>query len=202
MKKVLQKMIKLALDMPNLLRKPIPILKAGQTFSISLTQQQCACILANAFFCTFPGRWGADSPSELPYINFNGILNDGGGRKSRVKIEKLVCMLHYFNRVLTKSNLRLEGNWFCITRIGYFHAYLAVSVPEGVVTFSRLTLDADDTPSFESSTAAFNKVLLLQDGTIEDCTGALQVDPISLTPGWYRKQSFDHFFICKAWFRQ
>ena len=49
------------------------------------------------------------------------------------------------------------------------------SVPEGVVTFSRLTLDADDTPSFESSTATFNKVLLLQDGTIEDCTGALQV---------------------------
>lgn len=151
MKKLLQKMIKLALDAPNLLRKPIPILKAGQTFSVSLTQEQCACILANAFFCTFPDRWGAESPSEMPYINFNGILNDSGSRRSRVKMEKLVCLFHYFNRVCTK-------------------------MPEGVVTFSRLTLDADDTPSFESSTSTFNKVLLLKDGTIEDCTGALQLD--------------------------
>lgn len=104
MRQLLQKMIKLALDMPNKLRKPIPVLKAGQTFSVSLTQEQCACVLANAFFCTFPGRLCAENSHGMPFINFNGILNDSGHPKSRVKVEKLVCLFHYFNRVLTKSN--------------------------------------------------------------------------------------------------
>ena len=68
---LLPKMIKLALDLPNKICQPIPILKQGVSHSISLSQEQCACILANAFFCTFPNRNYNTNPAELPFINFS-----------------------------------------------------------------------------------------------------------------------------------
>lgn len=33
--------------------QPIPLLKTGTTHSITMSQKQTACLLANAFFCTF-----------------------------------------------------------------------------------------------------------------------------------------------------
>ena len=83
--------------MPKKICKPIPILKTGEltrdsrnknnlnlafliqknftkgkSHTISLTQEQCASILANAFFCTFPDRHGKHNPEAMPFINFNG----------------------------------------------------------------------------------------------------------------------------------
>jgi hypothetical protein len=51
---------KLALQLPELVTKPLPYLEEGQ--SISLSQIQVASIMANAFFCTFPPC--------LKYFNF------------------------------------------------------------------------------------------------------------------------------------
>lgn len=34
----------------------MPLLKAGMNHSITMSQEQVACLLANAFFCTFPRR--------------------------------------------------------------------------------------------------------------------------------------------------
>jgi len=72
---LLPKIIKLALQLPKLITKPIPLLKQTHNHSISLSQMQIACLLANAFLCTFPHRNVSNSKSEYseyPYINFNG----------------------------------------------------------------------------------------------------------------------------------
>ncbi|EPY78174.1 poly(ADP-ribose) glycohydrolase [Camelus ferus] len=53
--------------------KPIPLLKQKMNHSITMSQEQIASLLANAFFCTFPRR-NAKMKSEYssyPDINFN-----------------------------------------------------------------------------------------------------------------------------------
>lgn len=50
LKETIPSMIKLALELPNKIGKAIPILRAGMNHSITLSQEQCACLLANAFF--------------------------------------------------------------------------------------------------------------------------------------------------------
>ncbi|KAG0203754.1 hypothetical protein BGX28_004070 [Mortierella sp. GBA30] len=46
----------LALRLPDLIKKPIPHLKIQKDSAITLSQEQIACLLANAFFNTFPCR--------------------------------------------------------------------------------------------------------------------------------------------------
>jgi azurin len=41
------------------------VLKKGKTKSITLSQQQIACLLANAFFCTYPRRNAKGRNSEF-----------------------------------------------------------------------------------------------------------------------------------------
>jgi len=72
---LLPKIIKLALQLPTLITNPIPLLKQNNNHSISFSQIQIACLLANAFLCTFPHRndmnWQSEY-SSYPLINFNG----------------------------------------------------------------------------------------------------------------------------------
>ena len=52
--KLIMTIISLALKLPELMKnKKLALLKQGINKSISLTQIQCASLLANAFFCTF-----------------------------------------------------------------------------------------------------------------------------------------------------
>ncbi len=50
-----------------------------------------------------------------------------------------------------------------------------MKVPEGIITFKRLSLADHEIPEFKKSQNKFRKVLIRLDGTIEDCTGATQV---------------------------
>lgn len=118
-------MVKLALDLPNKIRCPIPILKRSKNnvcvlkkiqiyfflelglfiltdspHSITMSQEQCACILANCFFSTWPERGDHENGKELPFINFNRWMGQ--------EVEKLKCILHYFQRVTSKSKLKLN----------------------------------------------------------------------------------------------
>eukprot|EP00795_Rhopilema_esculentum_P013150 gene13150-3943_t len=71
--RIIPEMAVLALKMPSLCTQPPPLLKRQKYQSITLSQQQAACLLANAFFCTFPRR-NAHKNSEystFPDINFN-----------------------------------------------------------------------------------------------------------------------------------
>ncbi|KAF9586211.1 hypothetical protein BGW38_008524 [Lunasporangiospora selenospora] len=69
---ILPRMQKLALRIPELIKKPIPFLNQQQDAALTLSQEQIACLLANAFFCTFPCR------NTLPYDG-----EPGSARKRR-----------------------------------------------------------------------------------------------------------------------
>jgi poly(ADP-ribose) glycohydrolase len=71
LKELIPKIARLAINLPKKIYKPIPIIKQGRSHAVSMTQEQCASILANAFFCTFPLRFYKENSELLPYINFN-----------------------------------------------------------------------------------------------------------------------------------
>jgi len=155
---LLPKIINLALQLPTLVTKPIPLLKQTHNHSISLSQMQIACLLANAFLCTFPHRNVSNSKSEYseyPYINFNGLFQlMVNSSADHYLYEKLKCIICYFKKV-TSAN----------------------SVLNGIVTYSRKRLPSGDLPYWLQSTKQLTNLYITSDGTIEDDgDGMLQVD--------------------------
>ncbi|KAL0880605.1 hypothetical protein ABMA27_001835 [Loxostege sticticalis] len=149
----LPEIVKLTLALPRLVQAPIPLLKQHKNRSVSLSQQQIASLLANAFFCTFPRRNTTKKTSEYssyPFINFNRLFN---ASPSDSVLEKLKCICHYFRRVCTK-------------------------VPAGVVTYSRRSVAPDSFPKWHASERHISALPLHVDSktTIEDAQGLIQVD--------------------------
>lgn len=144
---VIPGMAKLVLDAPKICTQPIPLLKQNMNQSLTMSQEQIACLLANAFFCTFPRRNSRKSEySNYPDINFYRLYE---GTSSR-KIEKLKTLLCYFRRVINEK-------------------------PSGLVTFTRQCLNSF--PTWESSTTQLRCLHITHKGTIEDeGYGMLQVD--------------------------
>ncbi|XP_071071989.1 poly(ADP-ribose) glycohydrolase isoform X3 [Dasypus novemcinctus] len=145
---ILPDMVKIALCLPNICTQPIPLLKQKMNHSITMSQEQIASLLANAFFCTFPRR-NAKMKSEYssyPDINFNRLFE---GRSSR-KPEKLKTLFCYFRRVTEKK-------------------------PTGLVTFTRQSLE--DFPEWERCDKLLTRLHVTYEGTIEgNGRGMLQVD--------------------------
>ncbi|XP_054428335.1 poly(ADP-ribose) glycohydrolase isoform X1 [Pteronotus mesoamericanus] len=145
---ILPDMVKIALCLPNICTQPIPLLKQKMNHSITMSQEQIASLLANAFFCTFPRR-NAKMKSEYsnyPDINFNRLFE---GRSSR-KPEKLKTLFCYFRRVTEKK-------------------------PTGLVTFTRQSLE--DFPEWERCEKFLTRLHVTYEGTIEgNGQGMLQVD--------------------------
>ncbi|XP_058507444.1 poly(ADP-ribose) glycohydrolase isoform X1 [Solea solea] len=144
---ILPAMVDLALSAPHLCTMPIPLLKSRMNHSLTLSQDQIACLLANAFFCTFPRRNSRKSEyCNYPEINFYRLFEGSSPRK----IEKLKTLLSYFRRV-TQSR------------------------PKGLVTFTRQTLN--NPPNWESCQTRLTRLHITCEGTIEDDGyGMLQVD--------------------------
>lgn len=149
--KLLPKMIDLALALPNICTKAIPLLRQHSNHTITMSQKQASSLLANAFFCTFPSRNTQRKPSDLPSINFNGLYD--GGRNGGIapnKAEKLKCIIHYFRQVTERE-------------------------PSGNLSFSRKSLE--EFPKWERETTKFRKLHITSSGTIEDDgVRMLQVD--------------------------
>lgn len=145
---VMPKIIDLALELPELIKCPIPLLRQKMNSSISLSQQQASCLLANAFLCTFPGRNIARKHSDFPEINFNRLFCSKGTHV----FEKLKCILNYFKRV-------------CCDKM-----------PRGVITFQRRFIEK--MPNWKESNARFSSIKLVTSATssIENVPGCLQVD--------------------------
>uniref|UniRef100_A0A8D0GPC3 poly(ADP-ribose) glycohydrolase n=1 Tax=Sphenodon punctatus TaxID=8508 RepID=A0A8D0GPC3_SPHPU len=145
---ILPDMVKLALCLPSICTQPIPLLKQKMNHSITMSQEQIASFLANAFFCTFPRR-NAKMKSEYssyPDINFNRLFE---GRSQR-KPEKLKTIFCYFRRVTEKK-------------------------PTGLVTFTRQSLQ--EFPDWERSHKKLSRLHVTYEGTIEsNGHGMLQVD--------------------------
>uniref|UniRef100_A0A8C5PR02 poly(ADP-ribose) glycohydrolase n=1 Tax=Leptobrachium leishanense TaxID=445787 RepID=A0A8C5PR02_9ANUR len=144
---ILPKMAALALDLPNICTQPIPLLKKGMNHSITMSQKQISCLLANAFFCTFvPHNYKKNGYSSYPDINFNRLFEGKNPRKA----EKLKTLFCYFRRVTSKS-------------------------PTGLVTFTRQCLK--NFPHWESSPKKLTRLHIACKGTIEgNGHGMLQVD--------------------------
>ncbi|KAI1715401.1 poly (ADP-ribose) glycohydrolase (PARG) domain-containing protein [Ditylenchus destructor] len=87
MQTVIPKMAGLALAIHTLITQPIPLLKIGCDASVTFSQQQVACLLANAFFCTFPEELRDDATRD----NFNGI---NFSRLSSLRCDKAVEKLN------------------------------------------------------------------------------------------------------------
>ncbi|XP_051946654.1 poly(ADP-ribose) glycohydrolase-like [Xyrauchen texanus] len=140
-------MVKLTLNAPKICTQPIPLLKQRMNQSLTMSQEQIACLLANAFFCTFPRRNSRKSEySNYPEINFYRLFEGSFPRK----IEKLKTLLCYFRRVTE-------------------------SMPTGLVTFTRQSLSSF--PKWESSNTQLTRLHITCEGTIEDQGhGMLQVD--------------------------
>ncbi|XP_066474841.1 poly(ADP-ribose) glycohydrolase isoform X2 [Tiliqua scincoides] len=145
---ILPDMVKLALCLPSICTQPIPLLKQKMNHSITMSQEQTASLLANAFFCTFPRR-NAKMKSEYssyPDINFNRLFE---GRSPR-KPEKLKTLFCYFRRVTEKK-------------------------PTGLVTFTRQCLQ--EFPDWERTQKKMSRLHVTYEGTIEsNGHGMLQVD--------------------------
>ncbi|XP_037937599.1 poly(ADP-ribose) glycohydrolase isoform X2 [Teleopsis dalmanni] len=156
---LLPRIIRLALRLPELVQAPIPLLKQGQTHSLTLTQEQISCLLANAFLCTFPRRNTHKRKSEyatFPDINFNRIFQS----KGQQVLEKIKAICHYFRRVCPTE--RDNSN-----------------VPTGVCTFSRRSILESNLPKWSVNEASLADTLfhITSEGTIEDQgIGLLQVD--------------------------
>ncbi|XP_053697387.1 poly(ADP-ribose) glycohydrolase-like [Sabethes cyaneus] len=151
----LPKIIQLALSLPELVPGAIPLLKQGCNKAVSLTQQQVACLLANAFLCTFPRRNTQKKKSEyslFPDINFNRLFQSQG----RQVIEKIKCICNYFRRVCTR-------------------------MPTGVLTFQRRYINPKQFIDWNKCEAVVTRTVvpvhITSEGTIEDQgKGLLQVD--------------------------
>ncbi|XP_058443969.1 poly(ADP-ribose) glycohydrolase-like isoform X2 [Malaya genurostris] len=151
----LPKMIQIALALPELVNGAIPLLKQGCNASISLSQQQAASLLANAFFCTFPRRNTQKKRSEyslFPDINFNRLFQSTG----QSVIEKIKCICNYFRRVCAR-------------------------MPTGVLTFQRRYINPKQFIDWNNCDAVVARetvpVHITSEGTIEDQgKGLLQVD--------------------------
>ncbi|XP_038826419.1 poly(ADP-ribose) glycohydrolase isoform X2 [Salvelinus namaycush] len=131
----------------------IPLLQKDQTQSITLSQIQIACLLANAFYCTFPHRNSPNPRAEYhnyPTINFNSLFEKWSERKR----EKLRALLHYFHTVTDPA-----------TR------------PCGLVTFERRYIRDRDMPNWRSCKETVPKLHVSSVGFIEEQgAGMLQVD--------------------------
>ncbi|KAK5854060.1 hypothetical protein PBY51_015162 [Eleginops maclovinus] len=144
---ILPAMVDLALSASVLCTMPIPLLKTRIDHSLTLSQEQIACLLANSFFCTFPRRNSRKFEyCNYPEINFYRLFEGSSPRK----IEKLKTLLCYFRRVTQTK-------------------------PKGLVTFKRQTLNSP--PNWESSQTQLKRLHITCEGTIEDDGyGMLQVD--------------------------
>ncbi|XP_051530263.1 poly(ADP-ribose) glycohydrolase-like isoform X2 [Myxocyprinus asiaticus] len=140
-------MAQLALRVRSVCTQPIPLLMSQRCHSITLSQEQVSCLLANAFFCTFPRRNSQKTEfSNYPDINFSRLF-EGSSKRKQEKLKTLMC---YFKRI---THYR----------------------PTGLITYTRQCVRCF--PAWSSSEKCFRKLHITCDGTIEDqgC-GALQVD--------------------------
>ncbi|XP_059468701.1 uncharacterized protein LOC132192657 isoform X2 [Neocloeon triangulifer] len=97
----------------NLAKQPIKqvekYLVPQEEGTVQMTRLEIAQCLANGFFCTF------DDETYKNYgfqnMNFDGLYSDDGRDRSSAKLEKLKCLMEYFNQVEAKINMKhnLDG---------------------------------------------------------------------------------------------
>ncbi|CAF1569627.1 unnamed protein product [Rotaria magnacalcarata] len=150
MSTVLSNICDLALNVNTFCSRSPPLLLAGKNHSVTMSQRQAASLLACAFFSLFPYRSQHEQTREYKNFqdpNFLQLYQYGPTQK----IEKLRCILHYFQRITQR-------------------------MPNGVITFQRFSLPESEHPKWPKSKAPLSPVHLTMNQKIEDIDCVLQVD--------------------------
>lgn len=142
----LPEIVRLALALPTICPTPIPLLRQEHEAAVSLTNQQVACLLAHAFFCTLPD--GENLRPRLNRINFKILFASA----HNAQLAKLKCILQYFAVVATKPSIR-------VITCSRFN----ISTLQGADSRSRVLSWRDNTAVFEQN------IDVRTDGFIEDC---------------------------------
>eukprot|EP01080_Neovahlkampfia_damariscottae_P009432 gene9432-1638_t len=142
-------MVELILKTPTLFPEDIPLSKQSKSYSISLSREQCACILSNSFFCTFdkisePSTWTQD---QLSSINFDELFDIA--LSSKVKVEKIRMIINYFDRISQK-------------------------LPQGNIVFERKFIC--DNPSLTNNSKKLKCIKIVDKGELEDDLDSLKVN--------------------------
>ncbi|CAF2085662.1 unnamed protein product [Rotaria magnacalcarata] len=146
----LSKMCDLLLNIKSVCTQPLPLLRTEENRSVTMSQQQAAALLACAFFCLFPTR--SDRTLRKEYEDYqNPNFETLYQRGPPSKIEKLKCILHYFNRVTDH-------------------------MPTGVITFQRVVLPKSDYPQWPELKTDLCDLHLTTGQKIEDIPSVLQID--------------------------
>lgn len=155
---LLPQIANLALSLPVFLQKTqglglglgLKLLHSQERGLVVLSQHMVASLLACCFLCLFPAE---RRKLNLPYVNFDRLF--AGALYSKSHEHKLLCLLHYFERVCQ-------------------------AMPDGVVSFERkvVHLPRDANYAFWSaSRAPLCPLTVVADGSIEDLgQHCLQVD--------------------------
>lgn len=94
---------KLAVNAKFAITSPIPLLPNSKRGSVTLSQEQCACLLAHAFFCTYR----REKLRRFNAINMVGLFRKG----NPLAHIKLRFILHYFSMVLKKMPTGCVSFW-------------------------------------------------------------------------------------------
>ncbi|KAI9328368.1 Poly glycohydrolase [Obelidium mucronatum] len=150
-------MAQLAIQLPALLPEVFPLLLAGRNGSLTFSQKQLACILANAFFGTLPDqklqfRENGKSMRMFPHCDFRVLFQEW--MYNSVTKAKLDGIFEYFHRVLDRPG------W-----------------ESSKVTFTRRCLSEHEFPDWDNLDTKFYDLKAQSSGRIEDDgVGCLQVD--------------------------
>ncbi|KAG0590950.1 hypothetical protein KC19_1G138600 [Ceratodon purpureus] len=131
----------------------LKLLRQQQRGIVVLSQRIVASLLACCFLCLYPS---AERRKEnLPYVNFDRLFAGVCARGESIQ-HKLICLLHYFERVCQH-------------------------MPDGVVSFERKVIPTRDLRNgndfWSNSTAPMCPLTVVADGSIEDLgQNCLQVD--------------------------
>eukprot|EP01117_Protostelium_nocturnum_P014246 TRINITY_DN5411_c0_g1_i1.p1 TRINITY_DN5411_c0_g1~~TRINITY_DN5411_c0_g1_i1.p1 ORF type:complete len:553 (-),score=149.31 TRINITY_DN5411_c0_g1_i1:10-1668(-) len=175
--KTLPFMQKVALESSTLFPHGLPKLVQNENGKVILSRRQCACLMANAFFCTLfedqvyenPTQGRSRSKKEVqifPSFNFLGFWKrNRANHLFSSEAAKLFCFIHYFERLSEDEETLLD--------------------PKRRVIFKRRSIEDKDFPDWKNC----EEVLINQNmdvvgkGSIEDSKGDLQVDFANLSLG-------------------
>lgn len=137
----------------------IPLLRRGCPATLTLSQSQISCLLANAFFCTFPHRNAAHSYAEyhtFPTINFTRWGSTASVRyptANSIAITCSVCELTHNSH----SACSLFGNWSerKKEKLRAIMHYFKVTTDESELMANRLLLFCDVYSRWRSVTCWF-----------------------------------------------
>ena len=145
--------IKSALALPTRCPEPIPLLRAGRKAAVNLSSLQIVSLLANAFLCTFPEDSRSKGEQKFPRFNFYMLFEaqekPWNRRQDPVQqhTQKLLCILHYFERQEQRSEAELA---------------------QSLVTFQRRCLEHDRNWGGSQARIGNIKLEVMAAGRIED----------------------------------